>query len=105
MEKKILIIDDDIKLIELLSEYLGGNQFDVSYILSGLTALDEINIHKPDLIILDYMMPGKDGLEVLREIRAHHELPVIMLTAKGDETDTFMLVGNQPGQIALTVIP
>ena len=85
--KKILIIDDDIKLIELLSEYLGGNQFEISYLLDGETALDEIRTRCPDLIILDYMMPGKDGLEVLRDIRRNYDLPVIMLTAKGDDTD------------------
>ncbi|MCD4722214.1 MAG: response regulator [Desulfobacula sp.] len=95
MTKKILIIDDDIKLVELLSEYLGGNQFEISYILDGLNALNEIKYRTPDLIILDYMMPGKDGLEVLREIRAHHDLPIIMLTAKGDETDR--IVGLELG--------
>lgn len=95
MKKKILIIDDDIKLIELLSEYLNGNQFEVFHILNGLAALDTIKIKMPDLIILDYMMPGKDGLEVLRDIRAHHDLPIIMLTAKGDETDR--IVGLEMG--------
>jgi two-component system phosphate regulon response regulator OmpR len=95
MTKKILIIDDDIKLIELLSEYLGGNQFDVSYILDGLNAVSKIESLAPDLIILDYMMPGKDGLEVLRDIRATYELPVIMLTARGDETDR--IVGLELG--------
>ncbi|MCK5313428.1 MAG: response regulator [Desulfobacteraceae bacterium] len=95
MIKKILIIDDDIKLIELLSEYLGGNQFDVSYILDGLNAVSKIENLSPDLIILDYMMPGKDGLEVLRDIRVHYDLPVIMLTAKGDDTDR--IVGLELG--------
>jgi len=95
MTKKILIIDDDIKLIELLSEYLGGNQFSVSSIFDGMSALSEIKTQMPDLIILDYMMPGKDGLEVLRDIRAHHDLPVIMLTAKGDDTDR--IVGLELG--------
>jgi len=95
MMKKILIIDDDIKLIDLLSEYLGKNQFEVSHILNGLTAVDEINRVTPDLIILDYMMPGKDGLEVLRDIRRHHDLPVIMLTARGDDTDR--IVGLELG--------
>ncbi len=95
MQKKILIIDDDIKLIELLSEYLGGNQFKVSYILDGLNALNEIKNKTPDLIILDYMMPGKDGLEVLRDIRVCHDIPIIMLTAKGDETDR--IVGLELG--------
>ncbi len=93
--KKILIIDDDIKLIELLSEYLGGNQFEVSYVQDGLNAIEDIKNHMPDLIILDYMMPGKDGLEVLRDIRVHHDLPVIMLTAKGDDTDK--IVGLELG--------
>ncbi|MCP3890789.1 MAG: response regulator [Desulfobulbaceae bacterium] len=93
--KKILIIDDDIKLIELLSEYLGGNQFEVSYAQDGLNAIEDIKNHLPDLIILDYMMPGKDGLEVLRDIRVHHDLPVIMLTAKGDDTDK--IVGLELG--------
>jgi two-component system phosphate regulon response regulator OmpR len=93
--KKILIIDDDIKLIELLSEYLDGNQFEISYLLDGETALDEIRTRFPDLIILDYMMPGKDGLEVLRDIRRNHDIPVIMLTAKGDDTDR--IVGLELG--------
>lgn len=93
--KKILIIDDDIKLIELLSEYLGGNQFEISYLLGGETALDEIRTRCPDLIILDYMMPGKDGLEVLRDIRRNNDIPVIMLTAKGDDTDR--IVGLELG--------
>ncbi len=95
MNKKILIIDDDIKLIELLVEYLGGSQFDVSFILDGLTALNEIEKQSPDLIILDYMMPGKDGLEVLRDIREQYDTPVIMLTAKGDDTDR--IVGLELG--------
>ncbi len=93
--KRLLIIDDDIKLIELLSEYLGGNQFEVSYLLDGENALDEIEKRTPDLIILDYMMPGKDGLEVLREIRQKHDHPVLMLTARGDDTDR--IVGLEMG--------
>jgi DNA-binding response OmpR family regulator len=87
MNKHILIIDDDIKLIGLLTEYLEGNQFKVSHLLDGLNAVDEIFNKTPDLIILDYMMPEKDGLEVLRDIRSRHDLPVIMLTARGEEYD------------------
>ncbi|MCP4021541.1 MAG: response regulator [Desulfobacteraceae bacterium] len=95
MNNKILIIDDDIKLIELLSDYLQENQFDIVYILNGLEALKEIEKTAPDLVILDIMMPGKDGLEVLKEIRAVHNLPVIMLTARGDDTDR--IVGLEMG--------
>ena len=69
MNKHILIIDDDIKLIGLLTEYLEQHQFKVSYILDGLNAVDVINEKIPDLVILDYMMPGKDGLEEIG--RAH----------------------------------
>ena len=93
--KRLLIIDDDIKLIELLSEYLGGNQFDISYLLDGEHALDKIQTYGPDLIILDYMMPGKDGLDVLRDIRKSYDHPVIMLTARGDDTDR--IVGLEMG--------
>ncbi len=87
MTRKILIIDDDIKLIHLLSEYLEENNFRVSHALDGNHAVDEIKTKAPDLIILDIMLPGKDGLEVLKDIRKVHTLPVIMLTAKGDDTD------------------
>jgi DNA-binding response OmpR family regulator len=80
MKKKILIIDDDIKLIELLVDYLGGNQFEVTFIFDGLNALNEIEKQSPNLIILDYMMPGKDGLEVLRDIRSQYDTPIIMLS-------------------------
>ncbi|OGR10894.1 MAG: two-component system response regulator OmpR [Desulfobacterales bacterium RIFOXYA12_FULL_46_15] len=95
MNKHILIIDDDIKLIELLTEYLEQNQFRISYLLDGRHALEKISDKTPDLIILDYMMPGKDGLEVLRDIRTRHDLPVIMLTARGDDTDK--IVGLELG--------
>ncbi|MFA5906442.1 MAG: response regulator [Desulfobacula sp.] len=95
MDKHILIIDDDIKLIELLTEYLEQNQFKVSHILEGMNAVNVINVKMPDLVILDYMMPGKDGLEVLRDIRSGHDLPIIMLTARGDDTDK--IVGLELG--------
>ncbi|MBA3012835.1 MAG: response regulator [Proteobacteria bacterium] len=87
MTRKILIIDDDIKLIHLLKEYLEENRFAVSHALEGDHAVDEIKEKTPDLIILDIMLPGKDGLEVLKDIRKVYTLPVIMLTAKGDDTD------------------
>ncbi len=95
MTHKVLIIDDDIKLIELLRDYLQGHQFEVDYQLHGLKIQQKIEQKKPDLIILDYMMPGKDGLEVLREIRSRYFIPVIMLTAKGEETDR--IVGLELG--------
>lgn len=95
MNRNILIIDDDIKLITLLTEYLEQNLFSVSHLLDSLSSLETIQKHPPDLIILDYMMPGKDGLEVLRDIRSNYDLPVIMLTARGDDTDK--IVGLELG--------
>jgi two-component system phosphate regulon response regulator OmpR len=95
MENRILIIDDDIKLIELLRDYLGGHGFYVDYRLHGNDVLDVIDQVSPNLIILDYMMPGKDGLTVLKDIRSRFERPVIMLTAKGEETDR--IVGLELG--------
>jgi two-component system, OmpR family, phosphate regulon response regulator OmpR len=95
MRNRVLIIDDDQKLCRLLSQYLGENGFQVLSVYDGLDALNVISRELPDMVILDIMLPGKDGLEVLREIRRDHTLPVIMLTAKGDETDR--IVGLELG--------
>ena len=95
MEHKILIIDDDLELIELLRDYLGGHRFKVDYRLHGNDIIRKMEPEPPDLIILDYMMPGKDGLEVLQQIRSRYTVPVIMLTAKGEETDR--IVGLELG--------
>lgn len=95
MDTKILIIDDDSKLRGLISEYLSSYGFSVISHDSGKDVLPAIKKHSPDLILLDYMLPVKDGIEVLREIRGSYGLPVIMLTARGDETDR--IVGLELG--------
>ncbi|HOP30720.1 MAG TPA: response regulator transcription factor [Spirochaetota bacterium] len=95
MDTKILIIDDDSKLRGLITEYLSSYGFSVISHDSGNGVLPAIVKHTPDLILLDYMLPGKDGIEVLREIRGVYTLPVIMLTARGDETDR--IVGLELG--------
>lgn len=95
MDTKILIIDDDLKLRDLITEYLGGYGFHVESHDRGNDVLPAIERHSPELILLDYMLPGKDGIEVLREIRGSYDLPVIMLTARGDETDR--IVGLELG--------
>jgi DNA-binding response OmpR family regulator len=95
MENRVLIIDDDQKLCELLSEYLKENGFHVFCVHDGLSVLHTLSRELPDMVILDIMLPGKDGLEVLREIRKDHALPVIMLTAKGEDTDR--IVGLELG--------
>lgn len=95
MSRNLLIIDDDLKLIDLLSEYLEENGFTVHAIHDGMNALENVRGIGPDLIILDIMLPGKDGLQVLKEIRGEFTVPVIMLTAKGDDTDR--IVGLELG--------
>jgi two-component system, OmpR family, phosphate regulon response regulator OmpR len=87
MENKVLLIDDDERLLKLLREYLEGNGFNVFTLGDGSGALKFIERESPDIIILDIMLPGKDGLEILKDINRKHSIPVIMLTAKGEDTD------------------
>ena len=87
MMKKILIIDDDKKLTDLLEEFLGENKFKTKSIHESVGALNEVDRFIPDLIILDITLPEMDGFQVLRTIRKEHETPVIMLTARGEISD------------------
>jgi two-component system phosphate regulon response regulator OmpR len=95
MGNKVLIIDDDEKLRKLLKEYLEGNGFKVLTLADGSDVKKTLQKELPEMVILDIMLPGKDGLEVLKEIRMDHTVPVIMLTAKGDQTDR--IVGLELG--------
>jgi two-component system phosphate regulon response regulator OmpR len=95
MENKVLIIDDDEKLCKLLKEYLEDNGFKVIALADGSNVKKTLQKELPKMVILDIMLPGKDGLEVLKEIRMDHTIPVIMLTAKGDHTDR--IVGLELG--------
>jgi two-component system, OmpR family, phosphate regulon response regulator OmpR len=87
MRNRVLIVDDDLKLQKLLKEYLGGNGFSVGTLPEGSRILETIRAEAPDIVILDIMLPGKDGLEVLKDIRRDYAVPVIMLTAKGEDTE------------------
>tara|TARA_X000001036_G_scaffold175532_2_gene166158 strand:- start:17946 stop:18641 length:696 start_codon:yes stop_codon:yes gene_type:complete len=87
MMKKILIIDDDKKLTDLLEEFLGENKFKTKSIHESVNSLNEVDGFSPDLIILDITLPEMDGFQVLRSIRKEHETPVIMLTARGEISD------------------
>jgi two-component system, OmpR family, phosphate regulon response regulator OmpR len=93
--KKMLLVDDDTKLQDLLRTYLEAYGFTVRSLLNGMKIMEAIAEDRPDIIILDIMMPGKDGLEVLKEIRSRHDVPVIMLTARGDDMDR--IVGLELG--------
>ena len=85
--ERILIIDDDVSLGELLASYLVDFGFHVIAESSPSTGLSRVGTDTPDLVILDVMMPGMDGFEVLRRIRETSPVPVIMLTARGEVTD------------------
>jgi DNA-binding response OmpR family regulator len=87
MTLRALLIDDDARLCELLREYLRTNGVELGYASGGRQGLDRLGADSFDAVLLDVMMPDLDGLEVLRRIRERSRIPVIMLTAKGDETD------------------
>ena len=95
MGKKALVVDDDEKLRKLVQEYLEGYGFQIIALPDGLSVLKTIRRESPDIVILDIMLPGRDGLDVLKDIRAEHTLPVIMLTAKGEDADR--IVGLELG--------
>ncbi|HEX2880864.1 MAG TPA: response regulator transcription factor, partial [Polyangiaceae bacterium] len=84
---KVLIVDDDKKLVELLREYLGDNGIATEHAPDGNRGFEQLKRGTFDAVLLDVMMPGPSGLEVLQRIRGSVAVPVIMLTAKGDETD------------------
>ena len=87
MASKILIVDDDSNICELLRLYLEKDGFDTIIAVDGESAVRLANTEKPDLMLLDIMLPKMDGWQVCREIRKTSELPIIMLTAKGETFD------------------
>ncbi|MFN7981600.1 MAG: response regulator transcription factor [Vicinamibacterales bacterium] len=90
-----LLVDDDARLPELLKGFLEPHDVVVTTVANGAAALDAIERQTFDVVVLDVMMPGMDGLEVLRRIRVRSHVPVLMLTARGDETDR--IVGLELG--------
>lgn len=86
-KQKILIVDDDNNIAELISLYLVKECYNTLIVNDGESALDKIPEFKPDLMLLDIMLPGIDGYEVCRRVRTTSELPIIMLSAKGETFD------------------
>jgi two-component system OmpR family response regulator len=91
----ILVVDDDTEIRNLLREYLQQQGYRVSAVADGKGLRAAVDNSHPDLIILDLMLPGEDGLTLCRDLRAKSEVPIIMLTARGDETDR--IVGLELG--------
>ena len=90
MQNKILIVDDDENICELLNLYLKKDGFDTSIAYNGRQAVEHAEKYKPALILLDIMLPELDGWQVCREIRKKSEVPIIMLTAKGETFDKIL---------------
>lgn len=86
-KQKILIVDDDENIAELISLYLTKECFDTMMVHDGEDALAAFDTYRPNLILLDLMLPGIDGYQVCREIRAKSNTPIIMLSAKGEVFD------------------
>ncbi len=92
---RILLADDDTELTEMLSQYLGAEGFAVEAAHDGEAALERARSGAFDLLVLDVMMPRKNGFDVLRELRAHSLMPVLMLTARDEDVDS--IVGLELG--------
>ena len=88
--KHILIVDDDTELCELLQEYFAAEELTTECVHDGLSAIDKVKEASADLVILDIMLPKMNGIDALKEIRKISKVPVIMLTAKGDEIDRIL---------------
>jgi len=93
--ERVLIVDDDVELTELVSEYLGGEGFEVEAVHDGNEGLKRALSGEHVLVVLDIMLPGMNGLDVLRNLRKQSRIPVLILTARGDDVDR--IVGLEIG--------
>lgn len=100
---RVLVVDDDAPLAEMLGIVLAQEGFDSRVCARGDAALGEFRDYRPDLVLLDLMLPGKDGIDVCKEIRAESGVPIVMLTAKGDTID--VVVGLESGADDYVVKP
>jgi two-component system, OmpR family, response regulator MtrA len=100
---RVLVVDDDAALSEMLTIVLRNEGFDSRVCPSGDRALAEFRDYRPDVVLLDLMLPGKDGIDVCREIRGESGVPIVMLTAKSDTID--VVVGLESGADDYVVKP
>jgi len=85
--KRILIVEDETKLAALEADYLKAEGFEPHCIANGLEVVPWVRSHAPDLILLDLMLPGRDGLDICRELRTFTDVPIVMVTARVEEID------------------
>ena len=100
---RVLVVDDDAALAEMLTIVLRQEGFDSRMVTRGDEALDVFRAYKPDVVLLDVMLPGKDGIDVCKDIRNESGVPIVMLTAKGDTVD--VVVGLESGADDYVVKP
>jgi DNA-binding response OmpR family regulator len=92
---RALLIDDDRELGRLLTDYLGPHDVELDHAETGPLGLEKLEARGYDVVLLDVMLPGADGFEICRRIRRKHDVPIVMLTARGDDTDR--IVGLELG--------
>jgi DNA-binding response OmpR family regulator len=92
---RALLIDDDIELARLLADYFGPHGVELEAVETGALGLERLEVRTYDVVLLDVMLPGADGFEICRRIRRKHDVPIVMLTARGDDTDR--IVGLELG--------
>ena len=100
---RVLVVDDDASLAEMLTIVLRQEGFDGRVVTRGDHAMEAFHDYRPDVVLLDLMLPGKDGIDVCKEIRAESGVPIVMLTAKGDTVD--VVVGLESGADDYVVKP
>lgn len=88
--QKILIVEDEEAIASILSDYLRASGFETRWLAEGGSAVQRIREEKPDLVLLDLMLPVKDGIEICRETRAFSHVPIIMVTARVEEIDRLL---------------
>ncbi len=103
MRGRVLVVDDDTALAEMLGIVLSGEGFDPVFCADGDAALEVFRTSRPDLVLLDLMLPGRDGVEVCRQIRAESGVPIVMLTARTDTGD--IVLGLESGADDYVVKP
>ena len=92
---RALLIDDDVELGRLLTDYLGPHGVELDHVETGPLGIERLEARSYDVVLLDVMLPGADGFEICRRIRRKHDVPIVMLTARGDDTDR--IVGLELG--------
>ena len=103
MKARVLVVDDDLALAEMLGIVLRNEGLEVAHVADGTSALEAFHQFRPDLVLLDVMLPGMDGIEVCRRLRAESGVPIVMLSARTDTVD--VVVGLESGADDYVVKP